>query len=283
VALVELGAVIRRLVGHRGDVARVVFRDRGRRFDCLVPDDNLWGALTENVLLRQYEEAGIDLSVHRKLVVDAGAHVGLFALRVDADKVLALEPVESNAELLERNLRANGARSVEHIRQALWEHSCNDLFYQATQSGGGSLIRKEGCRSWSVGTTTLDAIVRRHGHIDLLKLDIEGAECRVLAAASDRALEMVSAITAELHPECEDKRLVADRLRRLGFRVTVLDSPFHYPKATLRRLVANSRKLDGYTRLKLVACAVYGLGGLAVTLWPTLERPRLGFLFAVRD
>src|SRR5882724_13118836 len=61
------------------------------------------------------------------VIVDVGAHIGAFALkaheRFSGSRVLALEPVQENFELLELNLRRNACSSVTPIKAALQAES----------------------------------------------------------------------------------------------------------------------------------------------------------------
>jgi len=59
-------------------------------------------------------------------------------------------------------------------------------------------------------------------HIDLLKMDIEGAELDVLASCSDRFLRSIAQLTVEFHDHVgvvskEDIRAVIRRFHSLGF------------------------------------------------------------------
>lgn len=72
---------------------------------------------------------------------------------------------------------------------------------------------------------SFDTFVTENGitSIDLLKMDIEGAEMPLLMTASDQSLGMVSQITIEMHDftgamTVADVRTLVERLERLGFR-----------------------------------------------------------------
>jgi FkbM family methyltransferase len=112
------------------------------------------------------------------VIVDAGAHIGCaavyFAHRFPEARIVAIEPAPANAALLRANVAAIARISV--VEGALW-------------SGPGELsIANPGAQSWSfrvtqpnvgeptVPTVTIPALLERLGAIDILKLDIEGAE-----------------------------------------------------------------------------------------------------------
>ncbi|MFN2489412.1 MAG: FkbM family methyltransferase [Actinomycetota bacterium] len=277
----EIGAVLRWLVGAKGIVQSLEIVDRDERILCQVPDDDFWGAVADIVLLDVYANGPISLDVRRHLVVDAGAHVGLFSLTANSDHVVAFEPHATNFRVLRNNIEANPDHDIKIVQKALWNNQGKALFFHGTHSGGGSLIPKERSTRSVVKTTSLDEVIEEYGAIDLLKLDVEGAECEIVMAASGKTLESISAITSELHPECEE-RLIRDRLEQAGFRVTVLEGTFHYPRETLRRLVKNRHRLTGCHRLKMGVLLIHIIGYLAVTCFPVVERPRLRFLYATR-
>src|SRR5947199_2218835 len=106
-------ALLRRALGQRGEAARVRFVERGRRFDCVVPDDALWSGVLFILLLRAYERAGLCLADVDGPIIDAGAHAGLFALQASAygHRVLAIEAHPANFAFLEENVSAARAEN----------------------------------------------------------------------------------------------------------------------------------------------------------------------------
>lgn len=142
---------------------------------------------------------------HASLIVDAGAHVGLatlyFAERHPMARILALEPEQDNFELLRRNT-AHLDR-VLSVRGALYGPGRPVRIN--TSQGETWTHRVEAATAedpTSVCGYTLRQVLEMSGaeRIDILKLDIEGAEKDVLdGAASDGTLEKVDTILAELH------------------------------------------------------------------------------------
>jgi FkbM family methyltransferase len=79
--------------------------------------------------------------------------------------------------------------------------------------------------SVTVAGTTLKSFLNRHAisTVDLLKMDIEGAEFDVLASTSDLDLLRIRQLTIEFHDFLDSSllprvRITDQRLRRLGFR-----------------------------------------------------------------
>lgn len=136
--------------------------------------------------------------------VDVGAHVGRYAVfpaRLIGDKgrVYALEPNPETYWALRANVALNQCDniSVHHLGLAASPGRALLHLYEPQFSSWSSLhphamTRPDGSRSVPSSTVevtidTLDCFVRRMeiGQIDLLKLDVEGAELEVLSGATE--------------------------------------------------------------------------------------------------
>jgi FkbM family methyltransferase len=280
------GKLLAALIGDRGRTRTIAFREGGREFRAQVNEDNLWGAVKDNLVLGEYERCGIDLAEPRGVVVDAGGHVGLFSLLASAHagKVVTLEPDSRNFELLSENLARNAAANVEPRHCALASESGNVGFVERNRTSAGSIVvAEEGSRF--VDAVSLDAIVEETGPVDLLKLDIEGAEFDVLDGASEETLRQVAAVAAELHLDEQADRLAptVERLRSSGFAVSVRRPPIAYWRESVRALFRYRGRLRGGLRLRLAVLVAYTL---AAVLRPSSRRAgddELMFLYATRQ
>lgn len=133
------------------------------------------------------------------LLFDVGSNIGhhsLHAVRCGAT-VHAFEPVPLNADLLESNLRLNNLSSeVKVIRKAVGERNGMAMIHaqQTHAYGSSSLIMGiRDCQpsleynAISVPITTLDSYVTENNlrYPDIIKIDVEGYEARVLDGAYD--------------------------------------------------------------------------------------------------
>lgn len=121
--------------------------------------------------------------------LDVGANVGLHTLAVAAHvaeggAVVAFEPHPINHQLLVHNLEQN------HLRHALAENlglaeSVATLTGNACPAGGNWSLASRGDYRFEVRLLPLDTYLRDHPlpRIDLMKIDVEGAEVRVLRGA----------------------------------------------------------------------------------------------------
>lgn len=120
---------------------------------------------------------------------DVGAHVGFFSLLLsrltgDRGQVLAFEPQPANAARLLANLAANRCANVEVHAAALGDHRGTQPFAAHTSSLQGALVDGDAADVTNVAATTIDDVVRDGAPPPaLMKVDVEGAEGRVIAGA----------------------------------------------------------------------------------------------------
>lgn len=167
-------------------------------------------------------------------VIDLGANIGAtslsWATRHKGIHVYAYEPNPPTRETLKQNISANGVtQQVTIFAEAVGRRSgqlrlwTNVPSIQAT--GYGDRPPQPGGREISVPMIDLDEVVRRvpSGMIELLKMDIEGAEADVLEGASPSSLDRIKQIVLEYHGGlCPRARTrCAEVLSHSGFRIRV--------------------------------------------------------------
>lgn len=149
--------------------------------------------------------------------VDVGANVGLVAIPVarkrrDA-RVLCIEPEPENMRHLRYNLALNGLGSVMCEQVALDDKTGVGRLAVGGDSGSGYL----GCDGkLTVTTVTLDELCKRYriDKIDVMKIDVEGNEPRVIDGA--RNLLEAGAV------RCVVTEINEAALRRAGFSASAL-------------------------------------------------------------
>jgi FkbM family methyltransferase len=146
-----------------------------------------------------------------RVVFDVGANVGLFSLVAAVamrgrGQVVAFEPLGQNVSYIERHVRLNRLTNVQVVRRAVADASGRLSFRVAHNSAMGSLS-SDG--TLTVDVVTLDALTggREYPDPDLIKIDAEGAEARVLAGAEAtirRARPVIFLAThgPDLHERC---------------------------------------------------------------------------------
>jgi FkbM family methyltransferase len=126
-------------------------------------------------------------------VIDIGANIGLWALgaaRRTGPKgvVHAFEPVPRNYEKLVRNLNLNQISCVKAHKTGLSDVAGEALIYDTSNgnSGGASLAQRTGVdKPITINLMTLDRFCEEQNiqKVDLIKIDVEGAEILVLRGA----------------------------------------------------------------------------------------------------
>jgi FkbM family methyltransferase len=128
--------------------------------------------------------------------VDAGANAGLFTVAVakfvPRGRVYAFEPCPSTFNLLDRNVKVNRLRNVRTFQLALGNHRREASLTVSTprKAGSQTLERPSDPNSQPVGAelapvTSLDEFLdtERIGRVDVLKVDVKGAERLVFEGA----------------------------------------------------------------------------------------------------
>jgi FkbM family methyltransferase len=126
------------------------------------------------------------------VVFDVGANVGAYCVPIGkafpATTVYAFEPIELNAALIQVSALANGVRGVRVVRQCVSDTSGTVELSLAEDSAYSSMIdtrRKSEVAKVTCAATSLDDFCSAQGcRPDVVKIDVEGAELKVLQGAS---------------------------------------------------------------------------------------------------
>lgn len=163
------------------------------------------GSETINVIQRDLE---LDvygcqhLTPQPETIVDLGAHVGMFSILMSKQyldaKICAVEPMTNNYECLRQNITLNQAK-VTPIKAAIGDGKMMSLFQHPKNSGMCSQFNWPDYQSEKVRTFLLDDLLRhiKYSKVDLLKVDIEGAE--YLALNTFEGWDKIGRLAIELH------------------------------------------------------------------------------------
>lgn len=157
------------------------------------------------------------------VVVDAGAHRGEFSAEIIRRFGCRCHLVEANPRLVETLMMA---RAESITTAALGGRDGRGMLHVSENPEASSLFDAGAATtSVEVETISLATLMRRLGltRIDLLKLDIEGAEFDLIAATPDQILQRINQITVEFHdfkPAFRNRELFENaraRLESMGF------------------------------------------------------------------
>lgn len=186
---------------------------------------------------RLYE---VETEKARLRIIDAGANIGLamlfFKLVAPDSSVTCFEPDPCNCAIIAANVRDNGLRDVEIWQAALTDadgyvtmHANAALTGDTAQSMSRTFRERladapRAIRSYEVPALSLRPFL--NPPVDVLKLDVEGAEGRVIASLGD-SLGDVGCVLMEYHYLRTDNSLrdIIGRLEAAGheFRLEAPD------------------------------------------------------------
>lgn len=159
------------------------------------------------------------------IVVDLGANQGIFtcyaAKRVPHGWVYAVEPDAENLTWLKAHLDLNGISNATVIPKCAGDRTGKACFRKGDSSGTGCVVdvSEQGPGFTEVDQITIEEMMTAYQlpKIDLLKIDIEGFEARVLAGADGR-LGSIRRIVLEYHSPALANE-VTEMLQGKGFRL----------------------------------------------------------------
>lgn len=183
------------------------------------------GDLNEVITVLSGKEYKVEnfLKSKRPVIVDVGGHIGTFALLTKSlnknAKIYAIEPEPNNYSLLKKNISANNFSAVKIIEQAVSNKSGDT--HIKSESGLMNYASVDIKNGHKVKTTTLDKLIDKNSitEIDILKIDCEGSELKVLQGFSNR--NICKNIFVETH-EFIEKGITANVIELLessGFKI----------------------------------------------------------------
>jgi FkbM family methyltransferase len=190
--------------------------------DFVVYSSSVWGGdyqgLDELLL-------GIEKSIH--FIVDAGANIGTTSLAFSRHypwaQIIGIEADISNWKLFDSNMKLNNCQNVKRLHAALWG-SHEEVVLSLSRREWGYQVRSHNNNSsgsYKVETLTLHDLIKMspNGIIDILKIDIEGAEENVFLSdpeSVELCLQHVRHLAIELHGPVLDTK-IKNLLRKCGF------------------------------------------------------------------
>ncbi|HYT67006.1 MAG TPA: FkbM family methyltransferase [Vicinamibacterales bacterium] len=237
----------------------------GARFDCDLSDQ-----LSREVCFTGLYEPPVTRVFQQQLhagsaAVDAGANWGYFTLVAaaavgDRGRVISLEPDPRQYEALTRNVALNGFAHVQSMQMAAAAGTGHMTLvgYADTDANRGitsiaTSAGSQGNRRFDVPASSLDDLTGALPSIDIVKIDVEGAEDLVIAGMRDGlASRRYRSVLLELHPSLLQARGVDPHscIRALldhGYRGWTIDAtPAVYRRAMNPAIAADAllRPLD---------------------------------------
>jgi FkbM family methyltransferase len=204
------------------------------------------------------------------VVVDVGANVGFFSLRfadwVGAEGlVVAIEPEERNhAELLRRVARRGYVERVA-IHRAVADSTAGEVLLEVNPDHPGD--HKIGGAGIAIPALTVDSLRTAIGRpVSLIKIDVQGAELRVLEGATSVLAADRPALFVEVDPGALNRfgTSAAELLAFLaGYGYSPCRSTHQGSEPMTARLLGDLMERDGYTDILFLSDGSAAQGTLA--------------------
>jgi FkbM family methyltransferase len=174
-------------------------------------------------------------------IVDIGAHIGTFSLYVTSFfknskiHIVAIEPDPINYYYLQKNIQINHLTNIKAIQQAISSkngqaylentNTTNDRYHLTENSN------KNNCKTQTLNTLILSNKIK---YINILKMDIEGAEFEVLTNKTIQFLaEINDYLLLEIHPNVQTVDKLTYSLKKFYNLLEVHKNVWHFQNRIL--------------------------------------------------
>lgn len=176
-----------------------------------------WYGVREVLINREYSFLKLAVGeTEAPLILDMGANIGAFAIFAFSlcgkAEIHSYEPSAATFSLLEKNRAMNPGLNWTARQAAVWRENATLEFETCAYSTGSKVSQSGGAGFEKVAAVGLDTILKEHikGRASLAKMDIEGAEEKVVVAHIELIKEKIENLIIEIHPqECDAAKVVS--------------------------------------------------------------------------
>ena len=166
------------------------------------------------------------MKIQIPLILDVGGNVGYstvyFKYYFPEAKIICIEPDQWNNQQILKNVELNNLNDISLVEGALWKkRSKMELKSDYRQGTSASFYVVESDKGTVEGYGINDIFsIQNWDHIDLLKMDIEGAEKYLFedAQISSAILSKTRVVAIEIHDEKADRQKIYSALLSNGFK-----------------------------------------------------------------
>lgn len=185
---------------------------------------------------KEYETETLQIA-ESDIIVDIGAHIGLYtcyaAKKASKGLVYAYEPNPENFKILKENIKLNKLTNIHPFNLAIADKKGDiDLNLSSTNSGGHSIFTVDSKKSIKVNAMSLQDVFTENNltRINLLKIDTEGSEYRIILSTHNKIFAKIDKIAIEYHDYFSHSYKYTDLvncLERNGYTVKVRKGLLH--------------------------------------------------------
>ena len=166
------------------------------------------------------------MKIQIPLILDVGGNVGYstvyFKYYFPEAKIICIEPDQLNNQQILKNVELNNLNDISLVEGALWrKRSKMELKSDYRQGTSASFYVVESDKGTVEGYGINDIFsIQNWNHIDLLKMDIEGAEKYLFEdeKISSAILSKTRVVAIEIHDEKADRQKIYRALSSNGFK-----------------------------------------------------------------
>jgi FkbM family methyltransferase len=181
----------------------IIFKTRSKKIIKLRKQSTDLMALTHVWLIEEYKKSGFQIN-QNDIVLDIGAHIGLFTLYASQfctnGLIYSFEPMKDNYELLLENIKSNNLEQVKFFNLAVSNSNDPIKLYINDDESGHSMF-SQSSQNLMVNSISLKRIFddNQIEHCDFLKLDCEGAEYEIIKNLPLSYFEKIDKMVIEYH------------------------------------------------------------------------------------
>jgi FkbM family methyltransferase len=154
------------------------------------------------------DEYKIDFVKNPKVIIDGGANIGLFSIKMKNEfpdaTIVCVEPDPENFQLLQKNL--SPYQRVIFENSGIWSSDTKLKVFDKYNLGKWGMMVEEDLVSGNVNAISINSLLKKNKleFVDILKLDIETSEKQVFLANYEEWLPKVRMIIIEFHDRIEE-------------------------------------------------------------------------------
>lgn len=184
---------------------------------------------------REYFLLGSHIPRKGDIIIDCGAYIGLYSiisskLCGNDGKIISIEPNPTVFDHLRRNIQLNNIENVILFNIALADRKSEMEFFIPKRSAAGSTFYQEHLSLQKVKeynrivvkAMTLDKLIKmeKSSHINIVKIDVEGAELLVLRGGQNALKsKKIDKLIVEIHKTINTPNKVMDFLVNEGYNI----------------------------------------------------------------
>jgi FkbM family methyltransferase len=159
-------------------------------------------ATFEEVLLRKTYNIELGFTPH--FIIDGGGNIGLtaafFASKFPDARIVSLEPDEENFKLLSKNTKPYA--NISALQKGVWHRQTHLMVKDVGLGNNGLTVEETATPSASsIEAINIAQLMQEYNQavIDVLKLDVEGAEKEIFSSGYEQWLPKTRVLIIELH------------------------------------------------------------------------------------